>query len=119
MKTEKANYKPVIRSYLLDCLQSEDHNIDQPTEAQLFNYAKQRFFAEYGWQVERLGLSQAIREWLLGLAINVEYTYYDIEQKLLLWGVLSGNYSDIKREKELDLYWSRLAMVLSTEFKKA
>lgn len=112
----KPNYRPIVRAYILSVLADEDHGIESPTEQQLFAYAKDRFFSEYGWQVDRIGLKSAIREWLLGLALNVEYTYYDIGQLLISWGITWN--TEHQREKALDQYWDRLAMALFSEFKK-
>ena len=114
----KANYKPLVRSYVLSVLSDEDHNIDQPTEQQLFTYAKDRFFSEYGWAVKRLGLQGAIKEWLLGLAIGIDYTYFDIEQRLKSWGIVNGNETEKQLDKKLEQYWDRVAMALYTEFNK-
>lgn len=114
----KPNYRPIIRSYLLSVLADEDHGITDPTEQQLFNHAKERFFSEYGWYMDRVGLQQAMREWLLGLALSVDYTYHDIEQRLLSWGIMKGNETEKQRDKALDQYWDRLAVRLISEFNK-
>jgi hypothetical protein len=107
----KPNYRPLVRSYVLSVLADHDHNLENPTDDQLFSYAKDRFFAEYGWQA-------AIREWLLGLALNIEYTYYDIGLLLQSWGILKGAETERQREKALDQYWDRIAVVLASEFNK-
>jgi hypothetical protein len=114
----KKQITPQIKAYLLNVLLSEDHTIEDPTATQLFSYAKDRFMSEYGWAIPRQGLQGAIREWLLGLALNVEYTYYDIEVLLKVWSILDGSESEKKRDKELDLYWDRLACELAKAFKK-
>lgn len=44
--------------------------------------------------IQRVGKIKACQEWLLGLALNVDYTYYDIEQRLKLWGILDGTESE-------------------------
>ena len=44
----------------------------------------------------------------LGLALNVDYSYYNIEQRLKLWGVIDGTESEKKLDAELDRYWDRL-----------
>ncbi len=114
----KPNYRPLVKDYVLSVLADEDHGIENPTEQQLFAYAKDRFFSEYGWSVARIGLQKSIREWLLGLAINIEYTYYDIGLKLTQWGILDGTETENQRDKALDQYWDRVAMVLFSEFNK-
>lgn len=114
----RKNFKPVITSYVLECLAEEDHSLDNPTNGQLWAYCKARVESEYGFMIKRVGLQNAIREWLLGLAINCDFTYFDIEQRLKSWGVLADNESETKLGKELDLYWDRLAAVIAQNIRK-
>lgn len=114
----KPNYRPLVKSYVLSCLWNHDHGLENPTDEQLFQYAKDRFFSEYGWSVPRIGLQASIRDWLLGLALCIDYTYYDIGLRLQSWGILSGNETDRQCEKALDQYWDRVAVCLASEFNK-
>ena len=45
------------------------------------------------------------------------YTYYDIGLRLKEWGVLTGNETEAKQDRELDQYWNRLAFNLMKNFK--
>lgn len=114
----RKNFKPAITNYILECLANEDHGLENPTNDQLWAHVKTRIESEYDHMIKRIGLQNAIREWLLGLAINCYYTYFDIEQRLKAWGVLSGDESEAKLDKELDLYWDRLAAVIAQNVRK-
>lgn len=116
MATRK-NFHPMIKAYLLTVLATEDHEIVDPTDDQLFEYAFNRYVSEYSWNENRLSRTANIKEWLLGLALNVDYTYYDIGLRLKDWGVLTGDEKESKQEKELDRYWERLALALNKHFK--
>lgn len=105
----RKNFTPAIKAYLLEVISTEDHEIENPTEKELFTYVKERFNSEYGFMIDRVGQQNACKEWLQGLALNVEYTYYEIEKLLRKWGVLHSNSTDSQVEKELDKYWDRLA----------
>ncbi len=113
----RKNFTPAIKAYLLTVIAEEDHELENPTEEQLFEYAFNRYAGEYAWNENRLSRQDNIKEWLLGLALNVEYTYYEIEKLLLSWGVLSGNDTEAKTAKEIDQYWDRLACNLVKNFK--
>ena len=115
----KKNFKPAIKQYLIGAIYSEDHGFTDPTAEQLFKFAKEKFYAEYGWQVPKLGVKESIKQWLLGLALSVDYTYYDIELLMKSWSVLDGTETERQLERELDRYWDRLSMVLFSEFNKA
>lgn len=113
----RKNFTPAIKAYLLSVLATQDHELENPTDEQLFEYAFNRYVSEYAWNENHLSRQDNVKEWLLGLALNVEYTYYDIEQLLLSWGVLVGHETEAKIDKELNMYWDRLACNLIKNFK--
>lgn len=113
----RKNFTPAIKAYLLEVISTEDHEIENPTEKELFTYAANRYASEYAWNENRLSRLENIKEWLLGLALNVDYTYYDIGLRLKEWGVLTGEDTEREQERELDQYWLRLASVLNKNFK--
>ena len=115
--TTRKNFTPAIKDYLLTVIADEDHELENPAEKELFAYAANRYASEYAWNENRLNRVDNIKEWLLGLALNVDYTYYDIGLRLKDWGVLTGKESETKQDQELDQYWLRLASVLNKNFK--
>lgn len=112
----RKNFKPAIKAYLLTVLADADHGIVNPTEYDLIKYAKDRFYSEYKFRVIQVGLQKAMIDWLQGLAINIEFYYCDIEKLLLSWGVINGSESELVMGKQLDLYWSRVAVNLLEMF---
>ena len=109
MKASRKQIQPIIRQYILDCIDEGLENEELTTDQEKIKYLRDRFNFEYGWMVERVGKIKACREWLLGLALNVDFSYYDIEQRLKLWEIIDGTESEKKLDAELDLYWDRLA----------
>lgn len=100
---------PMIREYILSVIEDGLNGEELTTDQEKIAYLKDRFYSEYQWNIDRYGKIKACREWLLGLALNVDYTYFDIEQKLKEWGVLDGFETESVVDKELDRYWDRLA----------
>lgn len=100
---------PMIREYLLSVIEDGLNGEELTTDQEKIAYLKDRFHSEYQWSIDRYGKLKACREWLLGLALNVDYSYYDIEQKLKEWGILDGSESEKVSDKELDQYWDRLS----------
>ena len=84
MTTTRKKIQPMIRQYIPDCIDEGLEGEDLTTDQAKIKYLRDRFTSEYGWMIERVGKIKACREWLLGLAINIDYTYYDIEQRLKL-----------------------------------
>lgn len=108
MKASRKQIQPMIRQYILDGIDEGLEGEDLTTDQEKIQYLRDRFNSEYGWMVERVGKIKACREWLLGLALNVDFSYCDIEQRLKLWGVIDGTESEKKLDAELDRYWDRL-----------
>lgn len=108
IKSSRKQFQPMIRQYILDCINEGLEGEDLTTDQEKIQYLRNRFSSEYGWMIQRVGSLKACREWLLGLALMVDYTYYDIEQRLKLWGIIDGTESEKKLDAELDLYWDRL-----------
>lgn len=121
--SNRKDFTPAIQAYILSVIDSEgfencEYHNDCSTDKLKMKFLKGRFFSEYGWEVKRAGLQNAVRSWLQGLALDVDFNYCDIEKRLQSWGILEGKYSEKKLEKELDLYWDRLACNLAKMFNK-
>lgn len=89
-RTNSKEVKAAVRNYLTEVAQSEELNTIKDI--------KNKFINEYGWAVARLGERNACIEWLRGLGVGVDYSYYSTEEA----------------EKWLDkrsdgLYWDLLA----------
>ena len=101
-RTNSKEVKAAVRKYLLDVAQSE--------EMESIADLKEKFMNEYGWAIARLGQYNACIEWLRGLAINVEYTYYDIIQLMAEWLDETTEEAERCLDKRGDsLYWQLLA----------
>lgn len=101
-RTNSKEVKAAVRSYLLEVAESE--------EMATIKDLKDKFLNEYGWAVERLGQYNACIEWLRGLGINVDYTYYDIIQLMAEWLDESTEEAERWLDKRGDgLYWQLLA----------
>ena len=101
-RTNSKEVKAAVRKYLLEVAQSEE--MESITEL------KEKFMNEYGWAIARLGQYNACIEWLRGLAINVDYTYYDIIQLMAEWLDETTEEAERWLDKRGDsLYWQLLA----------
>ena len=102
-RTNSKEVKAAVRNYLLEVAESE--------ELETIKDLKDKFLNEYGWAVSRLGQYNACIEWLRGLGINVDYTYYDIIQLMAEWLDESTEEAERWLDKRGDsLYWQLLAM---------
>lgn len=101
-RTNSKETRNAVKSYLLEVANSEELNTIKDI--------KNKFLSEYGWAIARLGERNACIEWLRGLSVGVDYSYYDIIQLMADW--LDESVEDV--EKWLDkrgdsLYWELLA----------
>ena len=117
MALHHTEYKKNYKSYILDCLDSEDDLTDKSlTEQEKINYLFDRFNSEYGFMVQRVGKQNALAEWLSGLAINIDYYYEDIIKLAVKMGSIDDNPSEELQERVCNNYWNFMAnIILSLE----
>ena len=113
MALHHTEYKKNYKSYILDCLDSEDDLIDKSlTEQEKINYLFDRFNSEYGFMVQRVGKQNALAEWLSGLAINIDYYYEDIIKLAVKMGSIDDNPSEELQERVCNNYWNFMANII-------
>ena len=117
MALHHTEYKKNYKSYILDCLDSEEELINKSlTEQEKINYLFDRFNSEYGFMVQRVGKQNALAEWLSGLAINIDYYYEDIIKLAVKMGSIDDNPSKELQERVCNNYWNFMAnIILSLE----
>ena len=117
MALHHTEYKKNYKSYILDCLDSEDDLTDKSlTEQEKINYLFDRFNSEYGFMVQRVGKQNALAEWLSGLAINIDYYYEDIIKLAVKMGSIDANPSEELQERVCNNYLNFMAnIILSLE----
>ena len=94
--------KAAVKNYLVEVAQSEELNTIKDI--------KEKFISEYGWAIARLGERNACIEWLRGLGVGVDYSYYDIIQLMAEWLDESTEEAEKWLDKRGDrLYWDLLA----------
>jgi hypothetical protein len=86
----KSELKKLARGLIFDAIKCEDN----PT----IEAVRDRFESEYGWMIARDGKYRACIEWLLGLALHVPYSTYEIEKIGFKDGKDIGQYWDLLRE---------------------
>jgi hypothetical protein len=107
-------YLTKAENYILDCI---DENLEGETITETSDkveYLRTRFYSEYGFMISRPGETtfSAAREWLLGLALNIHYTYYDIVTEY--YGADIDELSDDDVYDCNDLYWDELAQAVTS-----
>ena len=117
MALHHTEYKKNYKSYILDCLDSEDDLTDKSlTEQEKINYLFDRFNSEYGFMVQRVGKQNALAEWLSGLAISIDYYYEDIIKLAIKMGSIDDNPSEELQGRVCNNYWNFMAnIILSLE----
>ena len=68
MKLNHHKYKQNYINYIFNCVELDCDGNPIQTEAEKAKYIIDRFYKEYGFQVDRIGKQKAIAEWLSGLA---------------------------------------------------
>lgn len=101
-RTNSKEVKEAIKNYLAEVAEAE--------ELGTIKGIKEKFVSEYGWAIARLGERNACVEWLRGLGVSVDYSYYDIIQLMAEWLDETTEEAEKWLDKRGDsLYWDLLA----------
>ena len=110
MKLHHTKYKANYKRYILDRIYIEGKELasDQEKIDYLFN----RFYSEYGWNIERYGKYKAMTEWLQGLALDIPYWNNEIVPLAIELGSIDENPSDELKSKVVNNYWEFMANII-------
>ena len=105
-------YKKNYKNYILSTIEEDGEGKPLTTDQEKINYIFDRFNSEYGFMIERVGKQKAMAEWLSGLALDIEYYYYDIVKLAIEMGAIDPNPSDKLRNKVEQGYWDFMSNVI-------
>tara|TARA_B100000131_G_C17872175_1_gene514659 strand:+ start:105 stop:467 length:363 start_codon:yes stop_codon:yes gene_type:complete len=114
MPLHHREYKRNYWEYILGTIHedTEGNELWKPEDKK--KYLFDRFYSEYGWEVERVGKRQAMINWLQGLALNIEYTYGSIIQLAQEMGSLDfyREPNEKLEDKICNNYWNFMANII-------
>ncbi|EHP9878018.1 addiction module protein [Escherichia coli] len=112
MKQLTASQKAMIREYVLNSL---SFDIESGSEQDQIKELKNRFESEYWYDSNKKRYQndkvQGLKNWLQGLpsGVNIDFTYYDIEQRLKDFGVITETTRENTIEKYISEWWDLVA----------
>jgi len=98
-----------VKSYILECIEEDGEGNPIATTADKIAYLKQRFNSEYAYNIKRLGALKACTDWLQGLALNIEFTNYEILELAKSWGSLADDATEKQEDAIISNYWHFMA----------
>lgn len=112
MKQLTASQKAMIREYVLDSL---SFDLESDLKQDQIKELKNRFESEYWFDSNKKRYQndkvQGLKNWLQGLpsGVNIDFTYYDIEQRLKDFGVITETTRENTIEKYVSEWWDLIA----------
>ena len=112
MKQLTASQKAMIREYVLDSL---SFDIESDSKQDQIKELKNRFESEYWYDSNKKRYQndkvQGLKNWLQGLpsGVNIDFTYYDIEQRLKDLGIITETTRESTIEKYISEWWDLVA----------
>lgn len=112
MKQLTASQKAMIREYVLNSL---SFDIESGSEQDQIKELKNRFESEYWYDSNKKRYQndkvQGLKNWLQGLpsGVNIDFTYYDIEQRLKDLGIITETTRESTIEKYVSEWWDLIA----------
>lgn len=100
-----------IKRFILDNIDASGYGVKATNTTAKIVFLKDTFNAEYRWHVERLGLSNAVKEWLSGLpsCLYIPFTYCDIEQFGRDTGSIQKHFNQTKIDNYVENYFGMMA----------
>ena len=111
-KLHHTEYKKNYKNYILSTIEEDQEGKPIKTDDEKIKYIFDRFYSEYGWNIERVGKQKAMAEWLSGLALDIEYYNLSIVELAVKMGSVEENPSDKMQGKIIDNYWNFMANVI-------
>lgn len=112
MKQLTASQKAMFRKYVLNSL---SFDIESGSEQDQIKELKNRFESEYWYNSNKKRYQndkvQGLKNWLQGLpsGVNIDFTYYDIEQRLKDLGIITEMTRESTIEKYISEWWDLVA----------
>ena len=111
-KLHHTKYKENYKKYILGTIETGINDEPLKTDQEKIKYIFDRFYSEYGWNIDRVGKFKAMTEWLQGLALNIEYWNDNIVPLAIKMGSIDENPSEKLQARVIDNYWSFMANVI-------
>ncbi len=112
VNTNSKQFLATVKSYILDCINSEDREFANDTEK--LQYLADQFKSSYlnEYNLKQYGSYQNVfAEWCKGLpsCFNLDYENYRIIELAKEWGSLPANADDRQEDKILDNWFNFMA----------
>ena len=111
-KLHHTEYKKNYKNYILSTIEEDTEGKPIKTDEEKIKYIFDRFYSEYGWNIERVGKQKAMEEWLSGLALNIEYYDDAIVDLAIKLGSINSDPSNKLRTKVSQNYFNFMANVI-------
>lgn len=112
MKQLTASQKTMIREYVLNSL---SFDLESDLKQDQVKELKNRFESEYWYDSNKKRYQndkvQGLKNWLQGLpsGVDIDFTYYDIEQRLKNFGIITDTTRESTIEKYISEWWDLVA----------
>jgi len=100
-----------IKVYILSQIDGEGYDVTTETTEQKIKFLHDTFYAEYGWNVERIGEQSALREYFMGLpsSCNIEYRNSEILKIAKQMGELPEKATEGQENRIIDNWFNIMA----------
>jgi hypothetical protein len=107
--SESSELDKVVKAYILDHIDATDYDGPEPTtDAEKVRFLYTTFVAEYGWNLPRLGLVNALAEYFAGLpsCCTIAFANVEILELAKEWGSLPAEPTERQEQAILDNWWN-------------
>lgn len=108
-----------VKHYILNAIDADYCEAKENDINSLIAGLKKAFYAEYGWNVDRIGEQAALTEWLQGLpsAISIDFQNWDILKLAESWGSIPEHPTEKQEQKILDNWFNFISNKIGQLFR--
>ncbi len=106
-----------VKQYILECITSEGYSEvpyfnDCTSIEKKIGFLRAVFYAEYGYEVGKVGEQQAMQQWIAGLpsSFNIEYRNHEILKLAIKWGSLNEHDNEAAYNKITENWFNFIAV---------
>lgn len=117
--SKSSELSKTVKAYILENIDGSGYGVELKTVQEKVNFLYETFMSEYGWMIQRVGQTEALRQWFMGLpsACTVAFMNGDILKLAHDWDSLPVNPTEAQEQKIINNWFNLVANKTSQMFR--
>lgn len=108
-----------LRKHIIDAIDTEGFDVPEcNTVKEKLQFLADRIKSEQGYNINRIGWTNTVKEFYQGLGINIEYRNHVILEMAYLFGMIKADATESMEDYFLNNWFSKLANITINMFEE-